>query len=158
MLHAHLIVDARLWLLIYFNLYFFSKCLRLQCIIKIGPFDSDDSTLAQLVNFMLFNENLRALDMMAKSACEWHRHNRQLNFNFPSSNAWLCNCCYARLCRSEVWCLNALTTMLAALVFNELPFGAGFPEQFTLAHHTWLQSIKFKLCPIVAQLRPSEQL
>lgn len=38
-----------------------------------------------------------------------------------------------------------------------LPFRDEFPEQFTLAHHTCLQSIKFKLCPIVLQLRPSEQ-
>lgn len=39
-----------------------------------------------------------------------------------------------------------------------LPFRDEFPEQLSLAHHTWLQSIKFKLCPIVLQLRPSEQL
>lgn len=38
-----------------------------------------------------------------------------------------------------------------------LPFRDEFPEQLSLAHHTWLQSIKFKLCPIVLQLRPSER-
>ena len=96
MLQAYLIVDARLQVLIYFNFFFSANVCILQCIIKIGPSDKsrvcerERDSYSDARKFNAFNEKFyeRTGNMMAKSACECHRHIiTQLNFNFPSSNA-----------------------------------------------------------------------